>query len=210
MHICKRLFVVLLANNDHGKSTAMNALLSQGLGTGSPGQKGPRRLVSPWGREIDAYIFIRSYQEVEKSRHGTVQDALDANDPSWRERELIVLPSHVHGSVSDVDEMIQAAHAGGFDAVCATLIFTGEGGDDRQAFAGIWQMNWDERWTLPNPRAQFGRSRSRAVEVEGAGRGDRALPVDMDLPKARVVTSSRSPSIRPRSSPAARAMPCGR
>jgi len=68
----------------------MNALVSQGLGAASPGRKGARSLVSPWGREIDAYVFVRSYQETEKSEHGSVVNALDANDPSWRERELII------------------------------------------------------------------------------------------------------------------------
>lgn len=167
MRICRRLFVVVLADNDHGKSTAMNALISQGLGAPSPGRKGARRLISPWGREIDAYIFVRSYQETEKAAHGTVQAALDYNDPSWRERELIVFPSHVHNSTPDIDEMIAAAHAGGFDAICASLISIGEGGDDRESFADIWRKNWDERWTLPNPRAE---GWEWTAQVEALGR----------------------------------------
>jgi len=154
MRICRRLFVVPLANNDHGKSTAMNAVISQGSGGLSNGRKGGRRLTSPWGREIDAYVFIRSYQETEKSTHGSVEAALDANDPSWRERELIIFPSHVTNSATDIEQMIDVAHAGGFDALCASFIFTGEGGDDRRHFADIWRKNWDERWTLPNPHIQ--------------------------------------------------------
>ena len=152
MRISRRLFVVPLAQNYHGKSTAMNALLSQGLGVASPGRKGVRRLVSPWGREIDAYVFVCSYQETEKKPNRMVQDALDANDISWRERELIVFPSHVHDCGPDIDEMIDAAHSAGFDAVCASLIITGSDGDDRHTIADIWRKNWDERWTLPNPR----------------------------------------------------------
>jgi hypothetical protein len=163
MRISRRLFVVPLGQNKHGKSTAMNALLSQGLGTASPGQKGARRLVSPWGRKIDAYVFVRSYQEKEKKPHRTVQGALDVNDKSWRERELIVFPSHVHNSSHDIDEMIDAAHSAGFDAVCASLIITGDGGDDRQGFAEIWRKNWDERWTVPNPRTENWQKQVEAI-----------------------------------------------
>lgn len=154
MRISRRLFVVLLADGSHGKSTATNALVSQGLAAGSPGQKGQRQLVSPWGREIDSYVFIRSYQEKEKGNHQSVVMTLDRNDPSWRLRELIIFPSHVSGASADIDEMIDAAHSAGFDIISASLILTGEGGDDLQIFGEIWGKNWDERWTLPNPIVQ--------------------------------------------------------
>ena len=163
MWIARRLFVVPLAQNDHGKSTAVNALLSQGLGTASPERKGARRLISPWGKQIDAYVFVRSYQEKEKTADGTVQDALDHNDPSWRERELIVFPSHVLKSSGDTKQMIDAAHAAGFDAVCASLIMTGNDGDDRLSFATIWSQDWDERWTMPNPRTERWKEQVEAI-----------------------------------------------
>ena len=147
MRIARRLFVVPLANNDHGKSTMINALLAQGLGGSSPGQKGPRKLVSPWGREIDAYIYIRSYQETEKD-HGSVTAALDHNDPQWRERELIIFPSHVGHSAADIDQMILAAHTAGFDAICASVIFAGATPENRAGFYPIWEKAWDERWTI--------------------------------------------------------------
>jgi hypothetical protein len=109
------LFVVPVGDNAHGKTTMLKALVSQG---GIPQfdrlRKAPRRLLSPWGREIDAYAFGRSYQEVEKGSYGSVVDALDGSDPNWRERELIILPTHVDDSEDDVDEMIEAAHSAGF------------------------------------------------------------------------------------------------
>jgi hypothetical protein len=131
----------------------LKALVSQG---GDPQferlRKARRSLVSPWGRSIDAYIFGRSYQETEKQQHGSVLDALDASDPNWRERELIIFPSHLHGANDDLSEMIKVAHSGGFDAVCATVIFTDNEPEDRGAFAGAWSKAWDERWTIPNRR----------------------------------------------------------
>jgi hypothetical protein len=109
-------------------------------------------LTSPWGRSIDAYIFGRSYQETEKAQHGSVGDALDGSDAQWRERELIIFPSHVSNSDDDIDEMIEAAHQAGFDAICATVVFTGDDPEDRTAFSNIWAKDWDERWTIPNVR----------------------------------------------------------
>jgi hypothetical protein len=159
MRIARRLFVVPIADNDHGKSTIIRALVSQGLGASIALQrKGVRQLTSPWGRLIDAYVFGRSYQEVEKARHESVETALDANDPDWRTRELIIMPSHItriesiddSDELDDIDEMIDMAHSAGFDAIAATVIFT-EPDEGRAKFADIWRKAWDERWTIPNP-----------------------------------------------------------
>ena len=115
MRIARRLFVVPLAPNHHGKTTMLAALLSQG--GAPPGNrlvKGQPSLVSPWGRTIDAYVFGRSYQESEKLRHGRVLAALVSSDPGWCERELVIIPSHL--VVEDVAQIIAAAHRAGFDA----------------------------------------------------------------------------------------------
>lgn len=153
MRIVRRLFVVPLANNNHGKSTMIRAMVSQGLGKAVQTQrKGVRNLVSPWGRPINSYVFGRSYQEVEKGAYGSVLNALDGNDPDWRERELIVMPSHVgRNDHADIAEMIEAGHSAGFDVVSVSVILSWDGGDNRSQFSSIWPMCWDERWTVPNP-----------------------------------------------------------
>ena len=148
MMIARRLFVVLLGNNDHGKTTLLNALLAQGLAKRSPGQKGARELTSPVGRHIDAYVFVRSYQEKLKKPYKSVAKALKANDPNWNERELIILPSHVNGSVADIDEMISLAHRAGFDIISVAVLL---GADKRSSLEDILKKEWDERWTAPNP-----------------------------------------------------------
>lgn len=109
------------------------------------------------GRPIDALVFGRSYQEKEKKPYGSVEAALDGNDPDWRKRELVIMPSHVTGIASkqspdDIDQMIDAAHSAGFDVICATVVFTGDEGEDRSQFSDIWRKPWDERWTIPNIR----------------------------------------------------------
>lgn len=159
MKIVRKLFVVPLANNDHGKSTIVKAFVSQGLGQQIELQrKAARALTSPFGRPIDAYIFGRSYQEVEKGHHESVEAALDANDGNWRDRELIVMPSHVgsraSGEPADVLEMIEAAHGAGFDAICASVILDDLNARSRGQYSAIWRHPWDERWTIPNPRVE--------------------------------------------------------
>jgi len=160
MRIARRLFVVPLANNDHGKSTIIKAMVSQGLGkTIQLQRKGDRQLTSPWGRIIDAYVFGRSFQEVEKGRHGGVEAALDANDSNWRIRELVVMPSHV-GDISngraadDIDQMIDVAHGAGFDVICASVLLEREPGAHRKQYSDIWRKPWDERWAIPNPHIE--------------------------------------------------------
>jgi hypothetical protein len=132
MYICRRLFVVPLANNDHGKSTIIRSMVSQAVGREiALHRKKQRDMITPWGRPVNAYIFGRSYQEVEKNRYGTIIATLDGNDPDWRSRELIVMPSHVAPTdISDIQEMIDAAHAAGFDAIAVPVVYVNPQQDD--------------------------------------------------------------------------------
>lgn len=157
MRICRRLFVVPLADNDHGKTTIIRALVSQGMGRKFQKQKkGVRELVTPAGRTVDAFVFGRSYQEVEKGDYGSVIAALDANDAGWRRRELIIMPSHtsdigVTKGKDDIDQIIDAAHGAGFDLICASVAYGGNFETKQALFSDIWKRGWDERWTIPNP-----------------------------------------------------------
>lgn len=151
MRILRRLFVVPLAEDNHGKTHIMNALLTQALGTQSPGRKGQRFLRTPSGRRIDGLIFVRSYQETEKNQHDSVEVALDAEDSGWRRRELIIMPSHLEPN--DVNQMVESAHANGFDVVAASIILRNA---ERRDYSACWRLGWDERWNLPNPRRDNG------------------------------------------------------
>lgn len=151
--ITRRIFVVPMANNNHGKSTIIKAMVSQGsrrkIGLH---KKGSRKLLSPWGRNIDAYIFGRSYQEVERKERGSVISALNGNDPEWRTRELIVMPSHVEQKDhSDIKTMIDIAHSAGFDVIAVPVILVQEDGtSNRSQMEPILQFYWDARWTILN------------------------------------------------------------
>ena len=163
MKIGRRLFVVPLANNNRGKTTIVRALLSQGLGGPPPKSKGVRKLISSSGREIDSYVFGRSYQEIEKSKHKSVARALKKNDSDWKKRELDIFPSHVSSSETDIEEMILLAHQAGFDIICAAVLLEA----DRSSLSDIWTMNWDERWTIPNPTQENKEIRSAQLQALG-------------------------------------------
>ncbi|MFK4259207.1 hypothetical protein [Agrobacterium tumefaciens] len=113
-------------------------------------------MVTPAGRIVDAYVFGRSYQEVEKRDYGSVIAALDGNDLDWRRRELVIMPSHVSDigvpkGKDDIQQIIEAAHGAGFDAICASVAYDGNFEFQQILFADIWARSWDERWTIPNP-----------------------------------------------------------
>lgn len=153
MRLIRRLFLVPMANNDHGKSTIIRSFVSQGISRNlKTHQKGPRVMLTPWGQSIDAYIFGRSYQEVERRKFKTVEHALDGNDPQWRSRELIVMPSHIaNQDLGDVREMIRLAHLNGFDAVGVAVILESSEASNRSEFPPFWELGWNTRWTIANP-----------------------------------------------------------
>lgn len=164
--IARRLFVVLLADNNHGKTTMIKSLVEQGLRRSFKKlDSGNRKLVSPTGRFIDALIFGRSYQETEKANCESVISALNKKDNDWWSRELIIMPSHVTGILNsgkpdDVDEMVEAAHGAGFDAICVSVILSKSIERKYTSYSDIWIKDWDERWTLQNkeeedPKAQL-------------------------------------------------------
>lgn len=148
--------MVPLANDKHGKSTIIRSLVSQGTRKKVElHKKGVRQMLTPWGGMVDAYIFGRSYQEAEKRDCGSVIAALDANDPHWRRRELIVMPSHVgKTNISDIQAMIEAAHAAGFDAVAVPIVLANGETDNRSDLASALALDWNLRWTILNQKQE--------------------------------------------------------
>ena len=142
-----RLFVVPLANNDHGKTQIIRAVVQHGGHQLQKVLRGPRPLTAPSGRVIDALIIPRSYQETLEGEFGSIEAALDAVDARWRERDLIILPSNV--VAADCATIISLAHASGFDAVAASVLLEPEE-IVRQRDCLI--LAWNERWTLCNTR----------------------------------------------------------
>jgi hypothetical protein len=146
--ITRRLVIVPLDNNNHGKTRMIRALVRQGERRKiEVVQRGPRRLTSPWGRSVDALIIPRSYQETLAGEFGSRDRALDAVDSSWRQRDLVIFPSHLVRD--DCEIIIGLAHGAGFDAIAINVLLEpGEILGGQQCLA----LPWDERWTLANDR----------------------------------------------------------
>ena len=86
---------------------------------------------------------------------------MNGNDPNWKDRELILFPSHIYDDCHiHTQQMIDAAHSAGFDVIAASLILGNERHPDYKA---IWMQNWDERWTLPNPTTENWRGQVDAL-----------------------------------------------
>jgi hypothetical protein len=147
--ITRRLFVVPLANNDHGKTHIIRALVRQGERRDLQViHRAARTLSSPWGRAIDALIIPRSYQETLAGEFGSVEQALDGVDPSWRQRDLVIFPSHLVSG--DCATIIDLAHGAGFDAITVSVLLDPAEITHSQE---CLSLAWDERWTLSNDSA---------------------------------------------------------
>jgi hypothetical protein len=141
--------VVPLANNDHGKTRMIRALVRQGERRDlEVVQRASRALWSPWGRPVDALIIPRSYQETLAGEFGSILQALDGVDSLWRQRDLVVFPSHLVSG--DCATIIELAHGAGFDAIAVTVLVDSA---DLTRSCECLSHAWDERWTLSNDRA---------------------------------------------------------
>lgn len=150
MPIKRRIFLVPLGNNNSGKTTIIRSLVGAGTGVyPDRNRKGVRLLKGQSGKEINSYIFARSYQETEKHQHGSVEKALKSNDPNWESRDLILMSSHVdRPNIADAKEIIKAANSAGFDVISIFTFLMFVDGDNRDTFSGFGELNWDEKWTL--------------------------------------------------------------
>ncbi len=144
--ITRRLFVVPLANNDHGKTTMIRSIVRQGERRDvDTVRRAARTLYSPWGRVIDALVIPRSYQETLEGEFGSVEDALNGVDHLWRQRDLVIFPSHL--VPVDCKVLVELAHGAGFDAVAVPILLKPS---ELKKSAACLALPWNERWTLSN------------------------------------------------------------
>ena len=148
--ITRRLFIVPLANNDHGKTTMIRSIVRQGERHDvDTVRRAARTLYSPWGRVIDALVIPRSYQETLEREFGSVEGALSGVDEIWRQRDLIIFPSHLVSA--DCKAMVELAHGAGFDAVAVPVLLNPS---EVNQCAGCLALPWNERWTLSNDNTE--------------------------------------------------------
>jgi len=61
--------------------------------------------------------------------------------------------------------MISLAHQAGFDIICAAVLLDA---DKRPRLADIWEKDWDERWSVPNPTQE--NKAIRIAQLQALGR----------------------------------------
>lgn len=148
----KKLYLVVLGENDHGKGHIVRSMIrASSLNESDNSRKGRRRLPNPKGTIIRSYVFPRSFQETEKDDYheptpkARIEACLNANDPNWKSKDLIVMPSHIMEAATEA--MISVAHSWGFQAACAYVNLYD---DDLKSFGETLSQEWDERWEIKN------------------------------------------------------------
>jgi hypothetical protein len=145
----RKLFVVPIAENNHGKSLVIRALLRL-AGTPTTGWKRlDVALMTFSGQRISALIFPSSLPEM-KSREPqkkTAEEFLQALDRQWWTYDLILLPIHEDPAVAD--ELIALGQRHGFDMIAVTI--TRDEVTMDPAHQDCLCRPWNERWILRNP-----------------------------------------------------------
>lgn len=164
--VIRKLFVVPLAENDHGKSLIIRQVVRIARGEHRGQKRGEHALMLSSGQIVSAIVFPASLSEQQHREPGlTVESALAGVDPHWWTYDLIIFPCHV--DPSDVRRMRMLAHAFGFDAIVANIT-RNEGVRPSADLQTCLAQNWDERWWIRNETiARFG--------IENAERGHSTL-----------------------------------
>ncbi|MGG0175807.1 hypothetical protein [Gottfriedia acidiceleris] len=154
--IKEKYFMVLLAENNHGKGTVLESMVIKA--NSHLTRKGEKRLQFS-NRIVNAFVFRRSFQEVEKSKYPTPFDALVGNfeeqniQEDWYDKELIIMPSHANQREScynDVVQMMETAQQYGYNTLLAYIMM--DKATDYAEYEDILKLNWDKKWELVNPR----------------------------------------------------------
>lgn len=152
----EKYFMVLLAENNHGKGTILESMVNKAKDHLT--RKGGKKLQFS-NRQVDAFVFRRSFQEVEKSKYPTPFEALIGNfqelkiQEDWYEKELIIMPSHSNqweNCYNDVVQMLDTAQGYGFNTLLSYIIMDKE--TDYVDYEDILKLNWNKKWELINPR----------------------------------------------------------
>jgi hypothetical protein len=90
-------------------------------------------------------IIPRSYQETFAGEFGSIEEALNQVDSNWRQRDLVILPSHL--VPADCATIIELAHGAGFDSIAVNILLEP---NEIVQYQGCLLLTWNARWTLSN------------------------------------------------------------
>jgi hypothetical protein len=117
----RKLFVVPIAENNHGKSLIIRSLVGLAGAKATAWKRAALPLTTFGGQQISALVFPSSLPEM-RHREPTktrAEDFLHALDDHWWTYDLIILPSHENPA--DIDELIALGQQHGYDMVGVTI-----------------------------------------------------------------------------------------
>lgn len=148
--VVRKLFVVPLGENNHGKSSIVRSMIQIAKGEPAPWKKAAHILTTPTGARISSLAFPSSYQEQEKPKGNSVSRALSdlakANGKSaWFTYDLIIYPSH--DDRADLETMLDLGQGCGYDMVAVSITL-----DESYppAHQDCLKLPWSERWVVRN------------------------------------------------------------
>lgn len=142
---------VLIGRNKTGKTSFQRHLVNYLCDNKLTNVKGHRvvKLRAP-EHHLSLYVANRSYQEVARGKHGSVENYFDAEVFNGASRpDVVILSSHSDtGSIADVEEIIRLGRLRCYNI--AGLFFSN---DDSNGLDKIkLDCTWDERLWINNPR----------------------------------------------------------
>ena len=145
----RKLFVIPLAENNHGKSLIIRSLVRLAGASVTGWKRQSMILTTLSGQRISALVFPSSLSEMQHREPGKTraEDFLKELDGRWWTYDLIIMPSHENPG--DIDELIALGQRRGYDMVAVTI--TKNEGIMTTLHRDCLQRPWDERWTLRNP-----------------------------------------------------------
>ena len=142
----RKLFLVPIAENNHGKSLILRDLVRIGTGEYTGQKRRALILTLPTGQRVSTLFFPSSISE-QVGRNGslTIQKALETLDKRWWTYDLIILPTHEN--VEDCQSMIRLGNRHGYDMIAVSFI-------KKEEFSimhhDCLELPWGERWTVRN------------------------------------------------------------
>ena len=146
----RKLFVVPLAENNHGKSLIIRSLVRLAGASVTGWKRQTMILTTLGGQRISALVFPSSLSEMQHREPDKTkaEDFLRDLDRSWWTYDLIILPSHE--KTADVDGLIKLGQRHGYDMVVVAIVKNEKA--ISAALRNCFGQSWNERWILRNPR----------------------------------------------------------
>ncbi|MDE1155342.1 MAG: hypothetical protein PW735_06370 [Acidobacteriaceae bacterium] len=146
----RKLFVIPLAENNHGKSLIIRALVRLAGASVTGWKRQAMILTTLSGQRISALVFPSSLSEMQHREPAktTAEDFLKDLDRCWWTYDLIILPSHENPI--DIDALIHLGQRHGYDLIAVSL--TKNERVLSAAHRDCLEKRSDERWTLRNHR----------------------------------------------------------